>query len=242
MHSQHFTEEESEHSRDLDRTFLTEETEQAEGQIRLDRVLRALSSNMEYFQGLNYITAAFLARYPEDFSYWCVRYLMRRVEYFPTKLTLLRSHLENLESIVERQLPTITKHLRDNDVELEYFAMRWLLTLYSYDTEVDLMLKLWRLTCLTDTGMILSFTLVLLRSIEHNILEREEESLNDLLKFHLKELADRLDRQQLLRETVQLYLEQFLEAPSQLESINFEMEEEIWHHSTVASPVADPSC
>lgn len=143
---------------------------------------------------------------------------------------------------MERQLPTITKHLRDNDVELEYFAMRWLLTLYSYDTEVDLMLKLWRLTCLTDTGMILSFTLVLLRSIEHNILEREEESLNDLLKFHLKELADRLDRQQLLRETVQLYLEQFLEAPSQLESINFEMEEEIWHHSTVASPVADPSC
>jgi hypothetical protein len=83
-----------------------------EGQVKLDRVLRALSFNLEYFQGLNYISAAFLTKYPEDFSYWCVRYLLRKVNYFQTQLNFLKNHIDTLDSIIERQLPRIYAHLQ----------------------------------------------------------------------------------------------------------------------------------
>lgn len=56
--------EESEHSRDLDRTFLLEDLEVIENnKLKLDRILRALTVNGLYFQGLNYIASAFLANH-----------------------------------------------------------------------------------------------------------------------------------------------------------------------------------
>jgi hypothetical protein len=163
---------------------------------------------------------------------------MRRVNYFPTQLHLFRGHIETLDSIVERQLPTVYNHLRYNDVDLEYFATRWLLTLYSYDTEVDLMLRLWRLVCLTDVSMILCFTLVMLRKIESKILECDEEGLNQLLKFELKQIVDRLDRQFLLEESVKIYLENFLETQPILDSMYLEMDEDVVHYRTTAAPIA----
>lgn len=61
---------------------------------------------------------------------------MWKVGYFPTQLSLFRSHIDTLDSIIERQLPAVHQHLKHNDVELEYFATRWLLTLFSYDTDL----------------------------------------------------------------------------------------------------------
>lgn len=205
-----------------------------EAMAKLDRVLRALGMSIEYFQSLNYITAAFLSRYDEELSYWCTRFLLHKVRYFQTNLPLLHSHMSLLSSIVEQQLPKVCSHLRNSDLSLEYFADRWLIPLFSYDTDLELMLKLWRLICLSDSHILVCFVLAMLRKMENRILEADEEQLNYLLKFNLKGEIRSLDANELLQESVELYVQHFVGGVS-LQHEN--LDEEVLHNPTTALPV-----
>jgi hypothetical protein len=110
---------------------------------------------------------------------------------------------------VERQLPAIYNHLNSSDLSLEYFADRWLIPLLSYDTDLDMMLRLWRLICLADSNVLVCFVLVMLKKLEKRILEADEEGLNYLLKFNLKAEVKTLNSGELLRETVDMYVANF---------------------------------
>jgi hypothetical protein len=88
--------------------------------------------------------------------------------------------------------------------------------------------------CLTDVNIIICFTVTLLRKLESNILMCDEDELNTLLKFNLKTLIDGLNRQTLLEESVNLYLSNFLNPPTQLSDIDImEMDEDIIHNPTI---------
>ena len=65
-----------------------------------------------------------------------MRYLLKKVKYFQTNLTEFRRRVELLDSMVERQLPRVHDHLRKLDLNIEYFATRWLIPLLSYDTSL----------------------------------------------------------------------------------------------------------
>jgi hypothetical protein len=101
------------------------------------------------------------------------------------------------------------------------------------------MLKLWRLVCLTDTNLFICFTLKILRRIEKNIQECDEEGLNTLLKFQLKALVDGLNIQTLLEESVYLYLNNFLDPPAKLCNVDaMDMGEAITHNRTTFIPAS----
>jgi hypothetical protein len=167
-------------------------------------------------------------------SYWCTRYLLHKINYFQTNLPLLHCHIALLSSLVERQLPAIYNHLNSSDLSLEYFADRWLIPLLSYDTDLDMMLRLWRLICLADSNVLVCFVLVMLKKLEKRILEADEEGLNYLLKFNLKAEVKTLNSGELLRETVDMYVANFTnKVDLQMEII----EEEVKHNPTTAPPV-----
>jgi hypothetical protein len=81
--------------------------------------------------------------------------------------------------------------------------------MFSYDTSIELMLKLWKVLVLSDENILICFALCILRRLEPLLLELEEEALNTFLKSKLKEALTGYSKEMLLLETIDLYLEDF---------------------------------
>ena len=108
-------------------------------------------------------------------------------------------------------LPRLRYHLENEGHTIDYFATKWFIAMFSYDTPVELMLKLWKLVVLSDENMLLCFTVCLLAEMEEELLGMEEEELNLELKTRLKERVGEMDGSDLLRKSVEMFVREFSE-------------------------------
>lgn len=109
--------------------------------------MRALSFNVSYFQGLNSIVAVFLSYYDENKTYWLVRYLISKTQNIHNNQDLYVDFMSQIEEYVEKNNEKVFEHFEKNDLTIEYFAMRWIMGLFSYDIERETLMYLWDLIC-----------------------------------------------------------------------------------------------
>lgn len=70
-----------------------------------------------------------------------------------------------MENMMKYHLPRLLNHLECEDLTVEYFAAKWFIAMYSYDTSIWLMLKLWKLLVLSDQNIMVCFTISILRKL-----------------------------------------------------------------------------
>lgn len=79
-----------------------------------------------------------------------------------------------LEGMIKYHLPNTFDHLERENLTIEYFAARWFIGMFSYDTPIELMLRLWKLIAVSDENILICFTLSVLKKLELRLLELEE--------------------------------------------------------------------
>jgi hypothetical protein len=207
-------EEEYEHSEDLDRTsgYFEQQSEcdVAEQQGRLDRIISALSFKVRYFQGLMPICAALLQCFDEKVSYWLLRYLLHRCSYVQTDLALYHSFLRQLDQEFHSLLPRTSLHLETCGLELNYFVMKWVMGLFAEDMSKTMLLAVWDALCHSNLHFLLYLVIAIFRQFEQDILGRDADQINDLLKWQLKERLSQLNCEEFVLTAKQLYITRYL--------------------------------
>jgi hypothetical protein len=78
-----------------------------------------------------------------------------------------------LDQEIKMMLPELYDHLANNDFDIEYFAMRWIMDLFSQDLDKKILLSFWDILCQTDIKMLTYFVISILKTLERLILSLE---------------------------------------------------------------------
>lgn len=207
-------EEEYEHSEDLDRTsgYFEQQSESdvAEQQGRLDRIITALSFKVRYFQGLMPICAALLQCFDQNVSYWLLRYLLHRCRYVQTDLALYHAFLSQLEEEFRSLLPETYVQLERCGLELNYFVMKWVMGLFAEDMSKTMLLAVWDALCHSGLHFLSYLIIQIFRQFEQDILRSDADQINDLLKWQLKDRLSQLNSDQFVLSAKLLYIARHL--------------------------------
>ncbi|XQJ32079.1 disgorgin, putative [Leishmania guyanensis] len=193
-------------SRDLARTFPTHILFQdtgGVGQVFLRNVLHAYAGcdpEVGYVQGMSFLVAALSTQMAEEESFWALhemmyneRYKMR--ELFRPGFPLLQQFFYQLERLIARLLPRLSKRLDELEIQPSFFASQWFLTLFVNHFPFRALLRVWDIFFSEGWKIIFRTGIALMKWEEPHLLTL---SFEDML-LALKSLQDGKDARELLR-------------------------------------------
>ncbi|CAE7560245.1 EVI5L [Symbiodinium natans] len=190
----------SEIERDVHRTYPShrrfEGQEGAEGRAELQQVLQATvvaEPNVGYCQGMNFVAATLLIHLGSaSDAFWLLLALLESYHYrfvFAPGVPLLPLRVFQFAGIVQRCLPRLWRHLREDGHSLEIFAHQCVLTLFSYSLEPDLLAYVYDAFFLQGWKAVFRIGASLLAFLEEQLLQMSLEDISHHLhqcKKHLR--------------------------------------------------------
>jgi len=184
---------------DLNRTFPKHaEYQDGDGQKRLCTVLKAYACHdreLGYCQGMGFITALFLMYYEESKAFWMLvaflenpKYNMRGV--YLVGLPLLHQRYFELEYLLQTKRSKLYKKLIEFDIKPVFYASKWFMTIFCYNSDFDCVLKIW--DCFLSEGIKIVYrvALSLLQSHEPALLKlNEPDEALSYLQNHASEIT-----------------------------------------------------
>ncbi|KAK2197337.1 bifunctional Rab-GTPase-TBC domain/Rab-GTPase-TBC domain superfamily [Babesia duncani] len=138
---------------DITRTFPSNRNYAVEsGTNKLRNVLHAFAVYMpsiNYCQSLNFLAALFLLFMDEKDSFWCLTQVVRfqaflkNPGYYKSGMFDLRRDVRVLDLILERRLPKLYRHLKENAIDLMSLCAEWFLCLFSISLPIPTVLRVW---------------------------------------------------------------------------------------------------
>ncbi|CAE7569973.1 morA [Symbiodinium sp. CCMP2592] len=190
----------SEIERDVHRTYPSHERfegqEGAKGRAELQQVLQATVTaepNVGYCQGMNFVAATLLIHLGSaSDAFWMLLALLESYHYrfvFAPGVPLLPLRVFQFAGIVQRCLPRLWRHLREDGHSLEIFAHQCVLTLFSYSLEPGLLAFVYDAFFLQGWKAVFRIGASLLAFLEDQLLQMDLEDISHHLhqcKKHLR--------------------------------------------------------
>ena len=117
---------------------------QDKAQAMLVRILNAVANHIPdlgYVQGMNFIAASLLLILcnEEDTFYMMIQLLKKYKlkDMYLNNFNQLKLLCFQLESFVQAYLPHLSEILQNQNIDSEYYATRWFLTLFTYDLSIE---------------------------------------------------------------------------------------------------------
>lgn len=178
----------------------TEENEEAESQIELDlyrtmplniffkdngpglkklkNILIAFSRKypkIGYCQGMNFIAANLLLVYPnEEDAFWAFVGLIDNIlpdEFF--NLLNVRNDLAKFKQNLEENLPKLSAHFSEIDLEIEPICFNWFISLFTDSLPIHIVFRIWDIMMLNGYPEIFKISIALFKIFEKNLLSFE---------------------------------------------------------------------
>lgn len=190
----------SEIERDVHRTYPSHERfegqEGAKGRAELQEVLQATviaEPNVGYCQGMNFVAATLLIHLGSaSDAFWMLLALLESYHYkfvFAPGVPLLPLRVFQFAGVVQRCLPRLWRHLREDGHSLEIFAHQCVLTLFSYSLEPGLLAFVYDAFFLQGWKAVFRIGAGLLAFLEDQLLQMSLEDISHHLhqcKKHLR--------------------------------------------------------
>eukprot|EP00434_Breviolum_minutum_P006786 symbB.v1.2.005989.t1/scaffold276.1/size251734/11 len=190
----------SEIERDVHRTYPTHERfcgeEGAEGRVELSKVLQAVvmaEPNVGYCQGMNFVAATLLIHVDSVHeAFWLLLALLEGYHFryvFAPGVPLVPLRVFQFAGLVQRNLPHLWRHLREDGHSLEIFGHQCVLTLFSYSLGPDLLAHVYDVFFLLGWKAVFRIGVSLLATLETQLLTMDLEDISHYLhqcKRHLK--------------------------------------------------------
>ena len=90
-------------------------------------------------------------------------------------------------------------HLRKYDLNVDYFAMRWILGLFSYDLDSEILMKVWSMICLSGLKGLKWLIISIFEEFKDKILVLNEDGMNRLLKIEMKSMVVGLRAERIIK-------------------------------------------
>lgn len=221
----------SEIERDVHRTYPTHERfcgeEGAVGRRELSQVLQAVvvaEPNVGYCQGMNFVAATLLIHADSiQEAFWLLLALLEGYHFryvFAPGVPLVPLRVSQFSGLVQRNLPHLWRHLREDGHSLEIFAHQCVLTLFSYSLGPDLLAHVYDVFFLLGWKAVFRIGVSLLATLEDQLLNMDLEDISHYLhqcKRHLKLGSGPVAIRTLLRFEVSSSSLEELESAFQLE-------------------------
>lgn len=167
--------------------------------------MKALTaSSVPYSQGINSVVAKLLSFFEEETAYWVVIFLLKKTKNIHNDIEIYQQFMADVEQIISQSLPKLYKKLDDLDFNIEYFAMKWVMSMFAYDFNRETLFYLWDIF-LTFDGLsaMKMFVLAIFEELQAEILKESynRDEVNTLMKHKLKETVSAEMSKRMLKRT-----------------------------------------
>lgn len=145
------------------------------GLKKLKNILIAFSRKypkIGYCQGMNFIAANLLLVYPnEEDAFWAFVGLIDNIlpgEFF--NLLNVRNDLANFKQNLEENLPKLSAHFSEIDLEIEPICFNWFISLFTDSLPIHIVFRIWDIMMLNGYTEIFKISIALFKIFEKNLL------------------------------------------------------------------------
>ena len=166
--------------RDLHRTFYIEKFRSGNGRDMLKNVLTAVGfvrPEIGYCQGMNFIAGALVNLLDnEETSFWIFLCFIDNIK---LNLLYLRNmpdfliRVYQLKKLIEFYFPKLGNHLKRNQINLDLFFSKWLLTIFSNYLPFDVLYKVWDVFIIDKWKALFKFCMILLDFMKEKLMKMD---------------------------------------------------------------------
>ena len=166
--------------RDLHRTFYIEKFKTGNGRIMLKNVLTAvgfLRPEIGYCQGMNFIAGALVNLLDnEEKSFWIFLCFIDNIQ---LNLLYLRNmpdfliRVYQLKKLIEFYFPKLGNHLKRNQINIDLFFSKWLLTIFSNYLPFDVLYDVWDVFIIDKWKALFKFCMILLDFMKDKLIKMD---------------------------------------------------------------------
>ncbi|CAM9646537.1 unnamed protein product [Ectocarpus sp. 6 AP-2014] len=173
------------------------------GRDMLRRVLTAYGRydrEVQYCQGINYITSLFLLYMPEEHAFWMLVATMNRPcaplreLFLPGMLKKAQEFQFVMDSLTKKHCEKLSNQILAHNLTPAMYATQWFLTAFTQRFPYDLVTRVWDMFLLEDWKVFYRVCLALFKSVQGKAAALDLENLNLLLR----NMPPNVDAQQIL--------------------------------------------
>lgn len=174
--------------RDLNRTFphhVLFRQKHGAGQASLRNILHAYAAadpEVGYTQGMGFVVCALSTQLREEETFWALHVLMNDAKWSLRELyrpgfPMLHQLFYQLEKLMARVLPRLSRHFQRNHVTPSFYATEWFLTLFVGILPFRSLARVWDIFFFEGWKMMFRIALVLLKGEESFLLKHTGDEL-----------------------------------------------------------------
>ncbi|CAN0234591.1 unnamed protein product, partial [Discosporangium mesarthrocarpum] len=160
------------------------------GRSMLRRVLTAYGRydrEVQYCQGINYISALFLLYMPEENAFWLLVAVMNRAQaplrdLFLPGMVQVQEFQFVIDSLTAKYCRAFYAHITANGLTPSMYATQWFLTAFTQRFPYDLVTRVWDIFLCEDFKVFYRVCLALFKSVEDEVLKLDLEAMNTVLR------------------------------------------------------------
>ena len=165
-------------------------TEEGEtNRAKLQRVLLAVSnaqSEVGYCQGMNFVAATLLINLEmnEVHAFWMFLSIIRNYHFkdlYSPAVPLLPLRMYHFSRIIRSHIPNVWHHLNSKTFSVEVFANQWIMTMFAYYLEPEILGIIWDLFFLLGWKYIFKLGGTILKILEPKLLEMDVEEISGFM-------------------------------------------------------------
>ena len=190
--------------RDLHRTFYIEKFNVGNGKNMLKNVLTAVGfirPEIGYCQGMNFIAGALINLIDnEEKCFWIFLCFIDDIKLSSLYLKNMPDFLirvYQLKKLIEFYFPKLGNHLKRNQINIDLFFSKWLLTIFSNYLPFDVLYKVWDVFIIDKWKALFKFCMILLDFMKENLLKMDLNSFSQY--FRSNELLTSLSFEEIIK-------------------------------------------
>ena len=186
-------------NKDLNRTFYTSKFKEGNGKMMLNNILTAIAfvrPEIGYCQGMNFIVGSLINFIDnEEKCFWIFLYFIDNLDLKKLYLQNVPEYLIKLYQLnyfINKKFPDLVPHLKRNQINLDIFFGKWILTIFSNFLPFETLYHIWDLFIIDKWKAIFKFSLILINYMKDDLLILNSLSFSsyvrnnaniDLIKF-----------------------------------------------------------
>ena len=190
--------------RDLHRTFYIEKFRTGNGRVMLKNILTAVGfvrPEIGYCQGMNFIAGALVNLIDnEEKSFWI---FLSFIDNIQLNLLYLKNmpdfliRVYQLKKFIEFYFPKLANHLKRNQINIDLFFTKWLLTIFSNYFQFDVLYKVWDVFIIDKWKALFKFCMILLFFMKEKLMQMDLNAFSQY--FRSNELVSSLSFEDIIK-------------------------------------------
>ena len=183
---------------------------------KLYHILTAYSNfnkNIGYIQGLNFLAAHILYFFEDEIEEFAfLEGLIDKLDLDKildnnTNKTFFEKQLQNVNTLIKKQMPKLDKFLSNIKINLEFFSTSWILTLFSDSMNNEFISIIWDYMIIFGWKFFKYFILNILLICETDILNSTQNNLTYIKKNMLRNEKFKINFHKIINDTIRMIVD-----------------------------------